>query len=106
MRYASVLLGVLLGIIITPDHVQAGPKPALITMVQPNYTYRAIRDGIRGKVMARVTTRKDGTVSAVKIKKGLRDGLNEATIKAIKQWLFSGAGTVDVEVEFHLKTIG
>jgi protein TonB len=62
--------------------------------VQPKYTDFARRTGIEGQVWLEVEVLKNGKVGAVEVKKSLLSGpggLDEAAIKAVKQWEYSPA---------------
>lgn len=85
--------------------------PRLLREVKAAYTDEARRNNITGDVEMEITIRRDGTVSDVKILRGLRGGLNERAIEAVRQWRFAPArlkGTpvdviVEVSVEFTLR---
>ena len=69
------------------------------------------RLNIEGEVELEIVVRSNGTVGEVKVLRGLRGGLNEQAIAAVKQWRFAPArmkGTpvdvvVEVGVEFKLR---
>jgi TonB family protein len=79
--------------------------------VRATYTDEARRANITGEVDLEITIRRDGTVSDVRVLRGLRGGLNEQAIAAVRQWRFAPArmkGTpvdviVEVSVEFTLR---
>ena len=58
-----------------------------------------------------IVVRRDGTVGDVKVTRGLRGGLNDRAIQAVKQWKFSPGRmkgvpvevVVEVGVEFRLR---
>ena len=85
--------------------------PRLLREVKANYTDEARRGNIEGEVELEIVVRRDGTVGDVKILRGLRGGLNERAVEAVKQWRFSAGrmkGTpvdvvVEVGVEFRLR---
>ena len=85
--------------------------PRLIKEVKATYTDEARRSNISGEVDMEITIRRDGTVSDVRILRGLGGGLNERAVAAIRQWRFAPArmkGTpvdviVQVSVEFTLR---
>ena len=85
--------------------------PTVVREVKPDYPESAKKERIQGNVMLGVVVKKDGTVGDVTVKKPLRPELDEAAIKAMKQWEFR-PGTkdgkavdvaVDVEMTFNLK---
>ena len=73
------------------------PKPPVrtsakrIKVVKPGYTVAANRAGVEGEVILLVTIAKDGTVTAVKVIKGLGYGLDEAAMAAAKKWVYEPA---------------
>ncbi|MEP7117291.1 MAG: energy transducer TonB, partial [Acidobacteriota bacterium] len=85
--------------------------PRLLREVKAAYTDEARRANITGDVEMEITIRRDGTVSDVKIMRGLGGGLNERAVAAVRQWKFAPArlkGTpvdviVEVSVEFTLR---
>jgi len=85
--------------------------PAIIREVRPDYTEEARRRGLAGDVELEIVVRADGTVSNVRLLRGLGGGLDQRAIEAVKQWRFSPAkrfGTpvdvmVEVAVEFKLR---
>ena len=85
--------------------------PRLLREVKASYTDEARRAGIAGEVEMEITIRRDGTVSDVRILRGLGGGLNERAAAAVRQWRFAPArlkGTpvdviVEVAVEFTLR---
>lgn len=85
--------------------------PRLLREVKASYTDEARRANIAGEVEMEITIRRDGTVSDVRILRGLGGGLNERAAAAVRQWRFSPArlkGTpvdviVEVAVQFTLR---
>lgn len=85
--------------------------PRLLKEVRATYTDEARRANVTGEVNLEITIRRDGTVSDVRVLRGLRAGLNEQAIAAVRQWRFAPArmkGTpvdviVEVSVEFTLR---
>ncbi len=85
--------------------------PRLLREVKASYTDEARRAGITGDVEMEITIRRDGSVSDVRILRGLGGGLNERAAAAVRQWRFAPArlkGTpvdviVEVAVEFTLR---
>jgi protein TonB len=85
--------------------------PRLLREVKADYTDEARRSNIEGEVELEIVVRRDGSVGDVKVLHGLRGGLNEKAIEAVRQWRFSPGhmkGTavdvvVEVGVEFKLR---
>jgi TonB family protein len=85
--------------------------PRLLREVRADYTDEARRANIEGEVELEIVVRRDGTVGDIKIVRGLRGGLNERAVNAVRQWRFAPGrmkGTpvdvvVEVGVEFRLR---
>jgi protein TonB len=85
--------------------------PRLLREVKATYTDEARRANISGEVEMEITIRRDGTVSDVRILRGLGGGLSERAVAAVRQWRFAPArmkGTpvdviVEVSMEFTLR---
>jgi protein TonB len=85
--------------------------PRLLREVKADYSDEARRANIEGEVELEIVVRRDGTVGDVKVLRGLRGGLNERAIQAVKQWRFSAGRmkgvpvdvVVQVGVEFKLR---
>jgi TonB family protein len=85
--------------------------PRLLREVKADYSDEARRANIEGEVVLEIVVRNDGSVGDVKILRGLRGGLNERAVQAVRQWRFSPGrmkGTpvdvvVEVGVEFRLR---
>jgi protein TonB len=85
--------------------------PRLLKEVKAAYTDEARRRNISGEVEMEITIRRDGSVSDVRITRGLGAGLDERAAAAVRQWRFAPArlkGTpvdviVEVSVEFVLR---
>jgi protein TonB len=79
--------------------------------VKAGYTDEARRANIAGEVELEIVVRRDGTVGDVKILRGLRGGLNERAVEAVRQWRFAPGRmkgvpvdvVVEVGVEFKLR---
>ena len=63
--------------------------PRLLREVKADYTDEARRSNVEGEVEMEIVVRRDGTVGDVKVTRGLRGGLNDRAIQAVKQWKFS-----------------
>jgi len=85
--------------------------PRLLREVRADYTDEARRANIEGEVELEIVVRRDGTVGDVRVIRGLRGGLNERAVNAVRQWRFAPGrmkGTpvdvvVQVGVEFRLR---
>jgi periplasmic protein TonB len=85
--------------------------PRLLREVKADYSDDARRANIEGEVLLEIVVRSNGSVGDVKVLRGLRGGLNERAIEAVRQWRFAPArmkGTpvdvvVEVGVEFRLR---
>ena len=85
--------------------------PRLLREVKANYTDDARRANIAGEVELEIVVRRDGTVGDVKVLRGLRGGLSERAVEAVKQWRFAAGRmkgvpvdvVVQVGVEFKLR---
>jgi len=85
--------------------------PRLLREVKAGYTEEARRAGIEGEVVLEIVVRRDGSVSDVKLLKGLASGLNDRATAAVRQWRFAPATrlgqavdvVVEVAVEFKLR---
>jgi protein TonB len=85
--------------------------PRLLREVRADYTDEARRANIEGEVELEIVVRRDGTVGEVRVLRGLRGGLNERAVNAVRQWRFAPGrmkGTpvdvvVQVGVEFRLR---
>ena len=86
-------------------------RPRLLREVRADYSDEARRAGIEGDVLLEIVVRRDGTVGDVRLLRGLRGGLNERAIQAVRQWRFAPATRhgspvdviVEVAVEFKLR---
>lgn len=83
-----------------PDFVPFEKAPAVVKRVEPVYPELARKAGMEGRVIVKVWIDRKGKVKDVVILKGATEVLNEAAIKAAKQWEFTPAmmkhGPVDV----------
>jgi periplasmic protein TonB len=85
--------------------------PRLLREVKASYTEEARVRNLEGEVVLEIVVRRDGSVSDVKVVRGLPSGLNERAVGAVRQWRFAPATRlgqpvdviVEVEVEFKLR---
>jgi protein TonB len=84
--------------------------PVLVHRVQPVYPPMARSSRITGVVQLEAVIRRDGSVGNIKVLRGVRGGLTEAAIDAVKQWRYQPGlqrGTpvdvyMNVKVSFEL----
>ncbi len=82
------------GIGTTPRFVVYDEPPQPIRRVNPEYPTFARRSGIQGQVVLEVEVLRDGTVGAVEVTRSLMagpGGLDEAAVRAVRQWEFTPA---------------
>ncbi len=85
--------------------------PKLLREVKPDYTEDARVRHLEGEVVLEIVVRRDGSVGDVRILQGLRSGLNDRAVQAVRQWRFAPAERlgapvdviVEVSVEFKLR---
>lgn len=85
--------------------------PRLLREVKAMYTDDARRSNIEGEVELEIVVRRDGSVGDVKVLRGLRGGLNDRAVDAVRQWRFAPGRmkgvpvdvVVEVGVEFRLR---
>ena len=78
----------------TPRFVVYDEPPQPIRRVNPDYPTFARRSGIQGQVILEVEVLSDGSVGAVEVVRSLMagpGGLDEAAIRAVRQWEFTPA---------------
>jgi TonB family protein len=63
-------------------------RPVILHMGRPDYTDLARKDKINGRVSVRAEFLADGTVGDVMVLAGLKDGLDEEAIKAVRETIF------------------
>ena len=72
------------------DYVYVEELPEVITRIPPDYPDLARSAGVDGVVQLQALVGKDGKVKDVKVMKGV-EMLNDAAVKAVKQWIFKPA---------------
>jgi TonB family protein len=65
--------------------------PSVVYKVDPEYSQKARQAKINGSVTASLFVETDGTPSAIRIVKGIGDGLDEEAVYGIMQWRFQPA---------------
>jgi TonB family protein len=69
--------------------IEDSANPIILYAGRPDYTERARENNTMGKIDLHIEYRADGTVGEVKvIEEGLKDGLNEKAIEAMRGTLF------------------
>ncbi len=84
--------------------------PVVVKKVPPNYSERALRFRVEGDVVLRLLVNEKGRVEGVTVLEGLKYGLTEEAIRAVKKWRFEPATSggislsteIDVTVTFGL----
>jgi protein TonB len=66
-------------------------NPVPLRQPPPNYTVDAMRAKVSGEVILEAVVEANGTVSSLKVLRGLPFGLNDEATKAAKEWLFKPA---------------
>jgi len=74
--------------------------PVALRQVHPQYTSDAMRAKIQGDVELQIVVLADGTVDRVRVTKSLDKvfGLDEAAVRAAKEWKFKAATLNDIPV--------
>jgi TonB family protein len=97
----------------TPPGPAASWYPHCDKCPDPTYTPAARDDRMEGKVVLLATINEKGTAEQISVIKGLKDGLTESAVEAVRNWRFRPAiGTdgkpfitrVPIEVTFRLHT--
>jgi TonB family protein len=91
--------------LVTPPHVLTHPAAL--------YTDESRRRGIQGNVVVQVYFDEDGTITVLKVAKGLGYGLDENALQALKDWRFAPAlrdglpvsAVAEVEILFRLNDV-
>jgi TonB family protein len=68
--------------------IEDSARPVFIFIGAPRYTEQARKNKINGMVSVQAEFRSDGTIGEVKVVSGLKDGLDEQAIKAIRETIF------------------
>ena len=87
------------------------PEPALppriVESVPAPYTESALANGVEGTVVLMVLVRRDGSVGAASISKGLEASLDRSAQRTVKEWKFApamrGGKTVEVVLEVAVR---
>jgi TonB family protein len=81
--------------------------PTIVESTPAAYTEGALAKGIEGSVVLMVLVRRDGTVGAASVSRGLEASLDESALRTVKEWKFAPAmrdgKTVDVVLEVEVR---
>jgi TonB family protein len=79
--------------------------PKATTHPNPRYTQKALDERLHGSVELSGIVETDGSISSIKVVKGLSDDLDQQAIDALKQWRFTPGQKdgVDVRVAVHVE---
>jgi TonB family protein len=75
-----------------PEAVRVGPgvsQPRLLEKIEPTYTQEASRAKLQGIVTVELVVNATGVAVDFKVKHSLGLGLDEAAVRAVKQWRFA-----------------
>ena len=83
--------------------------PRIVESTPAPYTATARAEGVEGGVVLMVLVRRDGTVGAASVSRGLEPSLDESALRTVKEWKFAPAMrdgrtvevVLEVEVEFR-----
>jgi TonB family protein len=88
----------------TPDQTL---PPRIIEQTPAPYSETALAKGIEGQVVLMVLVRRDGSVGAVTVSKGLEASLDESAQRTVREWKFAPAmrngRTVEVVLEVEVR---
>lgn len=80
--------------------------PRIVESVPAPYTQAARAAGVEGTVVLMVLVRRDGSVGAANVSRGLEPSLDESARRAVRQWKFAPAmrdgRTIDVVLEVEV----
>ena len=98
---------------VDPEALRDPPSPTPTFRVPPNYPDECLRNGVSGKVEARLTIAPDGSVLEVEIISATKNCFAREATKALKKWKYPAqlvtevstgdARTVAVQVDFNLE---
>lgn len=75
--------------------------PRALEKVAPSYTEDARKSRIQGVVIVQTVIESDGSLSRIRVLKGLHPSLDKATVEAIRQWRFEPATLEGEPVAVH-----
>jgi TonB family protein len=80
--------------------------PTIVESTPAPYTESARAGGIEGTVVLMVLVRRDGSVGAASVSRGLEASLDESALRTVKEWKFApamrGGKTVEVVLEVEV----
>jgi TonB family protein len=81
--------------------------PTIVESTPAPYTESALAKGLEGTVVLMVLVRRDGSVGAASVSRGLEASLDESALRTVKEWKFAPAmrqgKTVEVVLEVEVK---
>lgn len=81
--------------------------PTIVESTPAPYTEGARALGIEGSVVLMVLVRRDGSVGAASVSRGLEPSLDESALRTVKEWKFApamrGGRTVEVVLEVEVR---
>src|ERR1700727_1261471 len=109
MKLAVLLLIATVGLL-HPQEISHTTEPKVIHTVPPEYTKEALEAKLQGVVVLSAVVSIDGSVTEIKLVRGLGKGLEENAIKCVGQWRFAPGSShgepvprkVFLEVNFRL----
>jgi TonB family protein len=80
--------------------------PTIVESTPAPYSDRALAEGIEGTVILMALVRRDGSVGAASVSRGLEASLDESALRTVKEWKFAPAmrqgKTVEVVLEVEV----
>ena len=82
-----------------PDYVPYDKAPEPVKIVQPQYPAAAVQTGVEGTVWIKIWVGKDGKAKKAVVSKSEWPVLNQPSVDAALQWIFSPATIRNVPVD-------
>jgi TonB family protein len=81
--------------------------PTIVESTPAPYSERALAEGIEGTVILMALVRRDGSVGAASVSRGLEASLDESALRTVREWKFAPAmrqgRTVEVVLEVEVR---